>query len=103
VNTNAFSETEDIYEYHPSTNVKIEGFEIPKWKELVEITDKIGRHFPNIRYIGWDMVLSKKGWCIMEGNFAGECMWQLMYGRGMRKEMEELIGWKMDDSKFWWE
>ncbi len=103
VETNGFGETQEEFEFHPTSGVKIPGFKIPKWDELIEMTDKIARHFPNIRYTGWDMVLSKKGWCIMEGNFAGECMWQLMYGKGMKNEFEELIGWKPEPGKFWWE
>ena len=103
VDTNAFGEGQEEYEFHPDTGIKVPGYQIPKWDELLEVLDKIGRHYPTIRYVGWDMVLTPKGWCIMEGNFAGECMWQMVYGRGMKKELEELIAWKPDPNKFWWE
>jgi len=49
------------------------------------------------------LVLSKKDWCIMEGNFTSEYMWQLTYGKGMKAELEELIGWKPEPNKFCWE
>lgn len=102
VDTFGFNEKGEGFEYHPTTGVKIPGYVIPKWDELLELLQVIGTHFPTIRYIGWDMVLTKKGWCIMEGNFGGEAMWQLMYGKGMKAEFEELIGWK-PEHEFWWQ
>ena len=94
VDTLGYNEKGESFYYHPTTGVEIPGFKIPKWNELVEILEEIGTHFPTIHYIGWDMVLSKQGWCIMEGNFTGECLWQLVYGKGMKAELEELIDWK---------
>lgn len=103
VDTNAFGEAQEEYEFHPDTGVRVPGYQIPKWDELLALLDKIGRHFPTINYVGWDMVLTPKGWCIMEGNFAGEAMWQMVYGKGMKAELEELIGWRPEPNKFWWE
>ena len=90
------------YTYHPDSGVKIPGFAIPKWDELSEMMVTIARHFPDMRYIGWDMALTKKGWCVMEANFTGEMLWQLLYGKGMKADLEGLIGWK-PDTDFWWQ
>lgn len=100
VDTLGYNEKGESFYYHPTTGVEIPGFKIPKWDELVEILKEIGAHFPTIHYIGWDMVLSKKGWCIMEGNFTGECLWQLLYGKGMKAELEALIDWK-PEKDYW--
>lgn len=97
-------ESGELFEVHPDTGVRIEGFQIPKWDELVAMaTDLMMNVMPDIRYVGWDMALSKKGWCVVEGNWAGEFVGdQLGHGRGLRKEFETLIGWKPAKT-FWWE
>lgn len=97
-------ESGELFETHPDTGVRIEGFQIPKWDELIEMaTDLMLNVMPDIRYVGWDMALSKKGWCVVEGNWAGEFVGdQLGNNRGLRKEFENLIGWKPDYT-FWWE
>lgn len=100
--TDGYQETGDIYTHHPDTGIKIKGFQIPKWDELNEFVDQIMRELPDYGYIGWDLVLTPKGWCVMEGNYSGEFMFQLINGRGYKKEFEELIGWKYD-KEFWWE
>jgi len=38
----------------------------------------------------------------MEGNYSGEFTFQLINGRGYKKEFEELIDWKYEKT-FWWE
>ena len=97
-------ESGELFEYHPDTGVKIEGFQIPKWDELIEMaTDLMLNVMPDIRYVGWDMALSKKGWCVVEGNWAGEFVGdQLGQNRGLRKEFEDMIGWK-PSYQYWWE
>lgn len=102
ITTNGLGEFCQEYEAHPMTGVKFKGFVIPKWQEMLDMAKEMAELFPTIRYIGWDMVLTNDGWCVMEGNFAGEFMGQLTQGRGMKKELEELIGWK-PDYDFWWQ
>lgn len=104
VNTSAVGEDGNWHSIHPVSKIKFEGYQIPRWNELVELATSIALSLPDdINYIGWDFVLTKEhGWCIMEGNYGGEFMWQLLYGKGMRKEFEELIGWKTEKD-FWWQ
>ncbi len=100
--TAGFKENGESYEYHPNTGVRIVGFQIPKWDELVKIATELALSLENINYVGWDFVLTPKGWCIMEANYDGDFMGQLFYKRGMKKELEDLICWKYDKD-FWWE
>lgn len=102
IDTDGFTEMCHIYKAHPLTNIPFKGFKIPKWEEMKETMTKAAQLIPSIRYIGWDVVLSKKGWCIIEGNFMGEFTNQLAYQRGLKYEFEELIDWKME-KQFWWE
>lgn len=104
VDTPGIDESGVIYEVHPDTQVKIEGYKIPRWQELVDICSglSIEMHKSGIDYVGWDMALTRDGWSIIEGNFDGEFLGQLVYHRGIRRELESLIGWK-PKKEFWWE
>lgn len=102
VDTWGRTETCKSYEYHPQTGVKIPGFQIPRWNEAVELAKNLSRLLPTIGYTGWDLVLTEKGWCVMEGNFHGEFMWQLCYDRGMKRELEDVMRWK-PEHQFWWQ
>ena len=101
--TAGYGELGETYQNHPDTGVKFIGYQIPKWNELVALAKELASGLPpRINYIGWDFVLTPQGWCIMEGNFRGDFMWQLFRQRGMRREFEDLIGWK-STKKYWWE
>ncbi len=100
--SDGYSENGKIYSEHPDTGIKIKGFVIPKWKELISFTKEVMSKIPSYGYAGLDLVLTRDGWCVMEINYAGECMWQLINGKGCRKEIEDLIGWKMDKD-YWWQ
>ena len=100
--TDGFQETGNIYQVHPDSGIKIKGYQIPCWNELCQFVEEIMRELPEYGYIGWDLVLTPNGWCVMEGNYSGEFMYQLINGCGYRKDFEKLIGWKYDKD-FWWE
>ncbi len=102
VDTVGETESGEQWEYHPDSKIKILGFKIPRWEELTKLAEECALRLPTIGYVGWDFVLSKKGWCIMEGNHSGDFMWQLYRHKGMKKEFEELIGWKLNKN-YWWE
>jgi len=100
--TDGAQENGNKYKVHPDSGFTIKGFQIPKWNELVEFTDQLMEEMSEYGYIGWDLVLTPSGWCVMEGNYSGEFSFQFINGRGYRKEFEELIGWKYEKD-FWWE
>lgn len=102
VDSFGFTETGEIWKRHPDNNVEIKGFQVPQWDELIAMAKSCARKMPYFKYIAWDFALSKKGWCIMEGNFCGDFMWQLYRQQGMRKDFERLIGWRLN-KEFWWE
>ena len=102
ISTDGFNESGVCYQKHPDTGVTIKGFQIPKWDELLILVDNLNKEMSEFGYIGWDLVLSKAGWCVMEGNYAGEIASQFILGKGLRGEFEELIGWKLDKD-YWWQ
>lgn len=102
LDTDGFLEDGSAIEYHPTTNVKIKGFQIPKWIEAISMAKEVAMSLPRtINYVGWDFVLTPKGWIVMEGNFYGDPMWQMYYQKGMKDDFEKLINWK-PENKFWW-
>lgn len=102
VDTAGYTETGEVWYRHPDNNIQIVGFQIPQWDELIALAKECARRVPFFRFVGWDFALSKNGWCVMEANYSCDFMWQLYRERGMRKEFEELIGWRLD-KRFWWE
>ena len=103
LDTIGYGEMGEEYFKHPDTGVELKGYQIPQWDDLLKLAKKLASSLPkSINYIGWDFVLTPKGWCVMEGNFRGDFMWQLFRHRGMLKDFENLIGWK-SEWKFWWE
>ena len=99
--TDGYQENGTVFSVHPDSGIKIKGFQIPKWNELIEFVNKLMEELSAYGYIGWDLVLTPQGWCVMEGNYSGEFIFQMINGRGYKKEFEELIGWKFD-KEFWW-
>ena len=103
INTDGCTEDGNFLVYQPDTNIRIKGFVIPKWQELVDMATELANFLPSsINYVGWDFALTPTGWCVMEANYYGNVMWQMFLGKGMKHEFEELIGWK-PDKKFWWQ
>ena len=102
VNTPGCSESNERFDVHPDTGVPILGFQIPRWKELVETVTELAKKIETVHYVGWDMVLTEKGWVMMEGNFSGDFSWQFCLNRGTKREFEELIGWHLTKD-FWWQ
>lgn len=100
--TDGYSENGNVYVTHPDSGIKIKGFRIPRWDDLKLTVHQLMDELPEYGYVGWDLVLTNDGWCVMEGNYSGEFTWQLIRGCGGRREFEEIIGWKMD-KEFWWQ
>ena len=100
--SDGYRENGEIVKQHPDTGVAFKGFQIPRWQEAVKLAFKLAEAVPELGYVGWDFALTPKGWCVIEGNFAGEFIWQMWHQRGMKKEFEELIGWA-PKTQFWWD
>ena len=100
--TDGYQESGNVYKVHPDSGITIKGFQIPAWDELIVFVQEIMDRLPGYRYIGWDLVLTPQGWCVLEGNYSGEFIYQMINGRGYKKDFEALIGWKYDKD-FWWE
>lgn len=100
--THGRTENGEDFEKHPDTGIQFVGFQIPKWSELVSMVKEMALKLPTLRYIGWDMVLGDKGWCVMEANDKAEFVHQMIWQIPMKEEFEQLIQWNLPEG-FWWE
>lgn len=71
--------------YHPITNEQIIGFEVPFFKEAMNLVVEAARRVPKVRSIGWDVAITDDGPCLVEGN-DNWCMtlFQIPCGHGLR-------------------
>lgn len=60
-------QNERIY-VHPETDTLMIGFTIPNWSEVISTVKQAATMVPSIRYIGWDIAVTKSGVDIIEGN-----------------------------------
>jgi hypothetical protein len=73
-------------EVHPVTGVSIVGFQIPFWKETLEMVKKAALQHPQNRSIGWDIVISEHGPGFIEGNHDWcKLLWQLPAKKGLKE------------------
>lgn len=74
----AIDKSGNIYYKHPTTKTNIVGFEIPHFDQIEKLVLKASKLVPEVAYIGWDVALSVKGPCLVEGNdFPGHDIYQL--------------------------
>jgi len=78
--------------HHPDSNIKLEGFQIPYWKELKEMVIKAAYITPDIRSIGWDVAVSPHGPILLEGNSLwSPILYQSMNGGFLNEENKETL------------
>lgn len=79
------------YTHHPDSGIELTGFTIPRWQEALELVKRMARVLPSVRYVGWDMALTKNtGWVMIEGNDKGQFVFQVADRKGFRKEFEKI-------------
>lgn len=72
------TEHRELFTKHPMTGVVFEDFEIPYFKEAVELCFKAALAIPKIGFVGWDCYIGKNGPGIIEANnYPDYYFWQL--------------------------
>ncbi|NNE35561.1 MAG: hexapeptide transferase, partial [Rhodothermales bacterium] len=81
--------TREPIDMHPVTGVSIVGFQVPFWKETLELVREASLLHPENRSIGWDVVLTEAGPGLIEGNHDWcKLVWQLPVRRGLKKRLD---------------
>lgn len=94
------TEHRQLYTEHPRTGVVFEDFEIPMFKEAVELCFKAALDTPDVKFVGWDCYIGENGPGIIEANdYPDYYFWQLPEltpdRLGILPYFEELFGQKI--------
>ncbi len=57
-----------IFTNHPTTGVKLRGFQLPDWPQVYDLAHRAHLLFPALHFIGWDIALTADGPVLVEGN-----------------------------------
>lgn len=79
------------FEKHPDSGVNLIGFEIPRWEEVKELVTKAAQVLPQVRYVGWDVAVTKTGCVLIEGNDKGRWSFQIPKQEGFRDKMNNIL------------
>ena len=70
---------------HPVTGIPVVGFQVPYWSEALELVREASLLHPENRSVGWDVVVTKLGPGLIEGNHDWcKLVWQLPVRRGLK-------------------
>lgn len=59
----------DRYVFHPDSGKQIVGFKVPMWDQVVDTVSRAAQVVPDVRYIGWDVVITEDYQvALVEGN-----------------------------------
>ncbi len=81
------------YERHPDTGKAFRGFQVPRWREVLDTVRRAVDVLPNIRIAGWDAApLEGGGTALVEGNHMPDVdLLQQPLEKGIRKEFKEKV------------
>lgn len=97
INKPAIDKKSIIYQVHPITKTKIEGFKIPYFDEVIKLCIKASKVVPEVGLVGWDVAITPTGPVLVEGNnFPGYDIYQSRVhlnedGTGIRPFFDKVI------------
>lgn len=66
------------HESHPDTGARIEGVQVPHWREILAGLLAVHSKYPELPYVGWDVLVTEDGFRLLEGNnMSGLWMFQV--------------------------
>lgn len=74
------------FKVHPDTGVALTGFKVPDWEQACEIVRNLATMVDGLRYIGWDLAHTDKGWILVEANTEPGILPPMVTGKGVAKE-----------------
>ena len=84
--------TKQDEEKHPITGITIVGFQVPFWKESMQMAKEAALLHKENRSIGWDIAITNKGPELLEGNHNWcKLLWQLPVKQGLKARLEKYI------------
>ncbi len=65
----AFRKHSKVVDKHPVSGIKFENYQLPFWKESIELAKKLHKIFPEFSSVGWDIAITENGPVAIEGNY----------------------------------
>jgi len=85
--------TKSACSVHPVSDVKIEGFQVPFWDDILHMVKRAAQLHPQNRSIGWDVVVTERGPGLIEGNHDWcKRLWQLPAQKGLKHMLKRYDG-----------
>lgn len=98
---NGFNKKLEEFKKHPVTKIKIDGYQIPFWKELKEMTLEASLVNEDVNVVGWDVAITKEGPVIVEGNRGpGWDLVQILLKKGTKYMLED-VKKEMEENNLW--
>mgnify|MGYP002620940753 FL=1 len=91
INSDGYDEYGKVFKVHPDSKIPYKGMQIPKWKELIELAEKVHRTMSDHIYIAFDFAYTNKGWVLVEGNWGQFVCQQTCLKKGFKKEFLEYM------------
>ena len=91
ITTVGIDEKGNEYLRHPDSGLVFPGFQLPNWDQALDLVEKLMMIKPEIRYVGWDLAHTSKGWVVVEGNHEGQLVGQMPLHRGCAKEAKMIM------------
>ena len=90
-----FSNSDGRITQHPDTKTVFEGYQIPFYKETIDLCSKAMNIFYGLKTIGWDMAITEKGPIFIEGNHGwGVAAHQMVDQCGWSEKYHRILGVK---------
>jgi hypothetical protein len=74
-----------LFEIHPETKVKLKGYQLPYWDQVLSVIKDAAQKFTPPRSYGWDVAITQDGPLVIEANM------NYFYFRGMGSLQKVLI------------
>ncbi|HET8804201.1 MAG TPA: sugar-transfer associated ATP-grasp domain-containing protein [Aequorivita sp.] len=83
--------TKESITHHPVSGVSLIGFQVPFWKEVVELTINSAESIAQYnKSVGWDIAITNEGPILIEGNHDWcKLVWQLPVQEGLKSKLEK--------------
>lgn len=77
VNADAVDLDGNIFETNPYSGIKLRGYQIPHWQEIIDTTREMSSVVDDVDYVGWDFAITPEGIDLIEGNEGAYVMPQM--------------------------
>ena len=86
------------YSFHPTSKIKMKGFEIPNWEKVLEFAKQCAKNYP-LKYVAWDIAIREDDCVLIEANPNGMANVIQIAGAGGRKAQYEELKKKIQKTR----